>query len=297
MSGTFGTSRQLSLPGFADVTSSAASAVGPTPLTSPAGPAIGRYGQDRARASLSARQAEAKGLLTSGISGRTGSTSSSSASLQSSLASRLRARLQWSGSTLYRLTWKQSVTPSGQCLFRLRASVPRTSGTGFIGWPTPAAQDGPKGGPSQGIDRLPACAAIAGWPTPTAQPANGTPEAFLARKQRSIERGSKMGVSLTDIAMVAQLTGWPTPMAEDHSRGSKPPRPWDTGIPLSQMAALAGPARLTASGEMLTGSSAEMESGGPLSPEHSRWLMGYPIEWSNSADTAMQSFPRKRRRS
>jgi len=57
------------------------------------------------------------------------------------------------------------------------------------------------------------------------------------------------------------------------------------------------PARLTASGEMLTGSSAGMESGGQLNPAHSRWLMGLPPEWDACAVMAMQSMPKSRRRS
>lgn len=36
----------------------------------------------------------------------------------------------------------------------------------ITGWPTPCQQDGPKGGPGQGEDRLPGAAMLAGWHTP-----------------------------------------------------------------------------------------------------------------------------------
>jgi hypothetical protein len=48
---------------------------------------------------------------------------------------------------------------------------------------------------------------------------------------------------------------------------------------------------------MLTGSSAGMESGGQLSPSHSRWLMGLPPVWDDCAVTAMQLLLKRPKRS
>ncbi len=134
-------SYQMSLWGTRSATSSPASACGAMHYVEPAGQTIAKSGLHPALASLSARKAKALGLLTSGTSGPTSTTSSASAALESSLVSRLRAKTQTHGSTLYTLTWKPWTMPSGRSRFRLRASVRRTSATGSTGWVTPTTRD------------------------------------------------------------------------------------------------------------------------------------------------------------
>ncbi len=134
-------SYQMNLWDTPNATSSPALAYGATHYVEQDGPTIVRSGPHPALASLSARKAKALGLLTSGTFGPTSTTSSASAALESSLVSRLRARTQTHGSTLYRLTWKPWVMPSGRSRFRLRASVRRTSATGSTGWVTPTTRD------------------------------------------------------------------------------------------------------------------------------------------------------------
>lgn len=112
-----------------NATSSPASADGLSPWLWQDGRLIARYGQDRALVSLSASQAREWGLLTSGISGPHGSTSSASASLQSSLASRLRQRLDMRGSMECVPTWKDKATPSGRPYCQLVPQARRTDVT------------------------------------------------------------------------------------------------------------------------------------------------------------------------
>lgn len=253
-------------------TSSPASVSGPMPFAAPAGQMIDLFGPVPVRANLSPRQAKDLGLLTSGTSGRTGTTSSASAALQSSLESRLRARTQSLGSTLFKMTWKPWVTPSGRSRFRLRASALRTSETGSTGWPTPSANEF----------------------------AHADEAKMLARREACKERtGNGNGFGLT-LANAAQFAGWPTPRAAD---GEKNVRTLEgalselerKGSPqdLSMAAALSGPARLTASGQLLTGSAAGMESGGQLNPAMSRWLMGLPAVWDECAPATSKKSRRK----
>jgi hypothetical protein len=93
------------------------------------------------------------------------------------------------------------------------------------------------------------------------------------------------------------LAGWPTPVTVPDSEASHGQLSGDFRRKLAEILPSLHPARLTASGEMLTGSSAGMESGGRLNPAHSRWLMGYPPEWDVCAVTAMPSSRKSRKSS
>lgn len=310
---------------------------GPTRFDALGGLTIDEFGARLFPANLSARQARGLGLLTSGICGPSGSTSSSSADLTSSLVSRLQARTVSLGSTLYKLTWKPRVMPSGRSIYALRASARRISDSGSgglpSGWPTPQARDhfpahtpeyiaakkaqghgmqnlndhvqlatwntpratdGSNGGPNQAGGALPADAALAGWTTTTTRDWKDGGTDIKPRADGS-ER-------FDQLPRQANLAGWPTTSVQNDRTGNPESalnvqREDGTKVQqrLQDFAAIAGPARLTASGGMLIGSIAGMESGGQLNPAMSRWLMGLPEVWDIAAIAAARAMPRKRK--
>ena len=261
-----------------NATSLPASGDGPMHSDSQAGPTTGRCGLDHRPASHSATRAGRSAKATTDILLHTSQTSfpmfgpqSSlesksqarlySDDLQSALEARLMESLNGRGSMIYSGDWKPHTTPAGRSISRLRVSARRTSGSEpsseRSGWPTPNAVNGDRAAYSD-FDNL------------------------MARKEAGRQQ------NLQEIVMTA---GWPTPTTRDHKDGSE-----CQNVPLNallgRVAWLAGPARLTATGEMLTGCTAGMESGGQLNPALPRWLMGYPPEW---CDCAVMATPLSRK--
>src|SRR5208282_4722310 len=284
-----------------NVISSQASLFGPMPSDSPDGPTINPSGRGAAPAQVSPARAKEQGLMTLVTSGRNFIGSPASAALQSSLENSLRTRLDTAGGTLYRLIWKVRHTPLRRRFLVRRALEVQTSAIdcSLSGWPTPCAADsdaGPrvpdaKRGPAPGLNMA---TKLAGWSTPSARDWKDTEGmATTGTNPDGSERER-----LDQLGRQVQLAGWPTPTATDAiKQGEVSPRKGCMGLSemISKLRITPSPMRLKASGEMLTGSSAQMDGGGPLRPEHSRWIQGFPSVWDDCAVTAIASMRKLRK--
>lgn len=266
-------SHHQTLTGLNNVISSPELAAGRLPSASLASPIITRAGQEAHRVSHSARQASSSGSSTSDTSPQHSSGLSLSAALQSSLASKLRQRLENTGLMIYSMSWKEKNTPAGRQYCQRLASVLRIKETDYSlvqsFWNNPPAR-----------------------PSSCAQ--NGTVNGYQDWQKVIKKKEAGGHQNLQDIVILA---AWPTPTANDFKGSGKTVirkdgknRTFDrldyaTEQGLNCLPEIPCALRLTASGQILTGSAAKMESSGRLRPEHSRWLMGFPQEWDACAVT------------
>lgn len=182
-------------------------------------------GQPPVHVNRSVRQGRGKEKKTSGTSGRSSQDLSTPVSLQSLLSNRLRQNLAAYGSLEYSLTWKEWDIAGQEPICAVRASVHRTSGSDFTGWPT--ANAGPQNDNDSTWERrrqelkdkhingngfgltLGQAATLAGWRSPDAFTRGGPQDA--ARRAAGGHQ-----VNLQDQAsQLAMPSGWQTPKASD----------------------------------------------------------------------------------
>lgn len=147
-----------------------------------------------------------------------------SAKLTAEMAAKLMSR-QF-GSMEYSLTWIQHSTPARHLIYRLRASIRRTSGKDFGGWPSPAVQNSEGGANPDGNTgehfTLQTAAGLAGYPTPQASDtASARPPRLKAEKRDAKTSGARdpncIGNYRMDLKDLPQLlNGWPTPDSSHH---------------------------------------------------------------------------------
>ena len=199
--------------------------------------------------------------------------SSANADLQQSLESRLQARMAGYGSPEYALTWKEWDMQSGPPICALRASVRRTSGKGYTGWPTPQTFD----------------ASNDGKPRALRYKGNAPSEAGNTRNPDT--PGSYRG----DLKDYAALSGWVTPSSRDWK--DSPGMAFEGTNPDGSLRKRTDLLPRQVYGLIPSGDIATTTNTGGLNPAFPCWLMGFPTEWDDCGASVTLSSPRSQRSS
>jgi hypothetical protein len=192
----------------------------------------------------------------------------------------------------------EGVNPDGSHRTRLD-QLPRQAQ--LAAWTTPQAHDAhgrsatqkELHGTKHGCACLTLDAQLTGWPSPTAM--DTIPRTGLRPSRIATNRDSGY------LSEIAQMAGWQSPTAGDckgrdyqyDQHDKTKPRWSNEGVSKK----IVGPARLTASGELLIGCCAGTRGGGQLSPAHSLWLMlgHFAIAWLSCAERVTRSRSGKRK--
>ena len=199
------------------------------------GPTTSTYGREVVRARRGQTRDASAASPTRSTSGLNGSGSSKPVDLLASLVSRYRARTDLLGSTLFELTWKARITPSGYLIHQLRASGRRIADSGSTSWPTPVREDAKSSARhgymiegNQGTTLLDAARLTAEmpapYPTPQAHDAAcpKTSEQIAEMRARAPKRlsGGPPGISnLNEVVLQMIPAPYPTPNASCGTRG------------------------------------------------------------------------------
>ncbi len=258
------------------VTSLPESGSGPTHSNKRDGPTTNLFGQDRAPASRSVRQAKAQGRKTKDTSGQHGSGSLASADLQQCLESKLKQLFKRTGSILFLQTWKKKITPAGRQYMAHIASAHHTNDSEYIFAPmsSPCCGDNfnnkHKNGDADG--RLGNVARMV-WPTTQSRDWKGPQgRAYKNKRSTSSTKGKVVGQKKKQSADLPTVAMWVESIDKNLPKGS-------------------------VSGKTANGFRSVIAKGVQLNPALSRWLMGLPPAWDDCAVTVTRSVRRKRKRS